>query len=762
MAMRSVEFVGKAEGIKSHELSVKSLMEKLSGTLSSLKGQKRSLQSELSSLYAELAAAESDTDEDGEPDYGLIASIENQIDQTNEELSETEGEISQTSGELQRAQQEYAEVEEEKQQTLFEIQERARITSQDASKASGMFGAWASVGASLNQSFQANFDALAQAASILDGNVSAASAQTSSGGGGGGSRTGGGIGIAAATGAAAIASSGVIASTRPLSNSFGSRQISGASSTTGGFQYAKGGSAHHKGPTFSSTQSSSSKASFSLGGLRSGVLLTTSQESHSDINLNTSDLKGRQNMKIAEGNVSSAIQTSENGNMIIATNGMSFQGERESSDAENAIRSDIDRHRKWAEQYKVNVTQRPVNNSNGSDNSGSPSKGQREKRIANETEFEIEGILDTGLFRNVVSQGANVEDIVSKAKKDIRHFHENEMMYSYEDMSKSSRMAFVDPKTIFGLNIGNKKAFWNYKGTGSKERYLELAKEIETVKLFHNIKQMSYEQIAQLGGTLGACAQYYFLENAICVEKVGDAYIFQGDGRHRLQAAIEAGISNIPIRIVGEHSIKPRIHGIKPGEKMSFSQADSGHVNPKYGTDTGYSINCQSCVVVFEARLRGYDVSVLPNTKGSVLEKLSRRCNWAWIDPETGKPPEYIYDSSLRTANEYLKFVQEKVVQGGRYTIQFAWKGRENSGHIVNLDRTEDGKLRIKDNQRGLGERSEWIGDNEVLEYLSKMKYYDYTTLGSEYSCVPKMLRIDNMDFNPDVVDYIVEGNVDG
>lgn len=211
MAMRSVEFVGKAEGIKSHELSVKSLMEKLSGTLSSLKGQKRSLQSELSSLYAELAAAESDTDEDGEPDYGLIASIENQIDQTNEELSETEGEISQTSGELQRAQQEYAEVKEEKQQTLFEIQERARITSQDASKASGMFGAWASVGASLNQSFQANFDALAQAASILDGNVSAASAQTSSSGGGGGSsRTAGGIGIAAA-GATAIASSGMIA-----------------------------------------------------------------------------------------------------------------------------------------------------------------------------------------------------------------------------------------------------------------------------------------------------------------------------------------------------------------------------------------------------------------------------------------------------------------------------------------------------------------------------------------------------------------------
>ena len=42
MAMRSVEFVGKAEGIKSHELSVKSLSEKLRGILSRLNGKKRS------------------------------------------------------------------------------------------------------------------------------------------------------------------------------------------------------------------------------------------------------------------------------------------------------------------------------------------------------------------------------------------------------------------------------------------------------------------------------------------------------------------------------------------------------------------------------------------------------------------------------------------------------------------------------------------------------------------------------------------------
>ena len=409
----------------------------------------------------------------------------------------------------------------------------------------------------------------------------------------------------------------------------------------------------------------------------------------------------------------------------------------------------------------MTLSKKTDTSSSGSNNSGSPSRGQREKQLAQETELEFDGIGIDGLIRNAAFRATKEVSSYALARKDIDHFHKNEMLYSYDDMSNNPQLSFVDPRSIFGLNIGDKKAFWNYKGSESKDRYMELVNEINTVKLFHNIKNMSYEQIAQLGGTLGACAQYYFLDNAIRVEKVGNAYIFQGDGRHRLQAAIEAGIDKVPIMIVGEHSIKPRINGIKQGNRMSFAQADSGNVNPKYGIDIGYSKNCQSCVVVFEARLRGYNVRVLPNKKGSVLETLSRNCNWAWIDPKTGKSPDYIFDSSLSTADEYLNFVRDKVVQENRYTIQFAWRGRGNCGHIVNLDRTEDGKLRIKDNQRGVGERSEWVGDAEVLEYLSKMKYYDYNLLGNKYSCVPKLLRIDNMDFNPDVVDYIMEGRDD-
>lgn len=207
---------------------------------------------------------------------------------------------------------------------------------------------------------------------------------------------------------------------------------------------------------------------------------------------------------------------------------------------------------------------------------------------------------------------------------------------------------------------------------------------------------------------------------------------------------------------------RPQIANVTPGNSMTFEQADSGHVNPNYGKDYGYSINCQSCVVAFEARERGYNVQVLPCTKGSVLDRLSIDPRMAWIDPKTGKHPEYIYDNNRRTAEEYLDFVSEVVKPGNRYTIQFAWKGRGHSGHIVNIDRAPNGLLRIKDNQRGREEQSEWIGDFAVLDYLSRVKYEDKLPFGSFTPCVPQLLRVDNMDFDFSIVNHIMKGADNG
>ncbi|MEQ3155547.1 toxin glutamine deamidase domain-containing protein [Agathobacter rectalis] len=726
MAIRSRDFVGIAEGIKSHELSTKGKIEQLKGRISELSGRKSSINGTISYLEAAIAAAYEDTDEDGDPDYGLIASLEAEKGSAENELSGVEQDLDSTGGELEQSENELESVLEEKAQTLFEIQERARTTSKNIALAGGMYGAYSGVGGALQSSMQTSLSALSQAASILggsvDGNGSAGSGNTTSGAGN------------SASGAGVKAQGDLSAS--PLAAFAGGKAGAGVTTTT------------PSATQFYSSQMDRSTPA-TLPNFHSGQATINVQKPQNFISEQATNAY-----------ITSSL-SEKSDDSYQSANGLNFQSGQESPGLEDSIRPDLEKRRKWAEQYKVNVSSKTDTSSSGSNNSGSPSRGQREKQLAQETELEFDGIGIDGLIRNAAFRATKEVSSYALARKDIDHFHKNEMLYSYDDMSNNPQLSFVDPRSIFGLNIGDKKAFWNYKGSESKDRYMELVNEINTVKLFHNIKNMSYEQIAQLGGTLGACAQYYFLDNAIRVEKVGNAYIFQGDGRHRLQAAIEAGIDKVPIMIVGEHSIKPRINGIKQGNRMSFAQADSGNVNPKYGIDIGYSKNCQSCVVVFEARLRGYNVRVLPNKKGSVLETLSRNCNWAWIDPKTGKSPDYIFDSSLSTADEYLNFVRDKVVQENRYTIQFAWRGRGNCGHIVNLDRTEDGKLRIKDNQRGVGERSEWVGDAEVLEYLSKMKYYDYNLLGNKYSCVPKLLRIDNMDFNPDVVDYIMEGRDD-
>lgn len=192
MATRSRDFVGVAEGIKSHEISTKGRIEQLKGRISELSSQKSSLNGTISYLESAIAAAYEDTDEDGDPDYALIASLESQKASAENELSGVEQDLDTTGGELAHSESELQGVLENKAQTLFEIQERARKTSSNISLACGMYGAYAGVGSSLQSSMQTSLSALSQAAGILGGSVDCGGSGTSGGSSGGshGSGTG--------------------------------------------------------------------------------------------------------------------------------------------------------------------------------------------------------------------------------------------------------------------------------------------------------------------------------------------------------------------------------------------------------------------------------------------------------------------------------------------------------------------------------------------------------------------------------------------
>ena len=146
--------------------------------------------------------------------------------------------------------------------------------------------------------------------------------------------------------------------------------------------------------------------------------------------------------------------------------------------------------------------------------------------------------------------------------------------------------------------------------------------------------------------------------------------------------------------------------GIKRGRPMSHEQANKMHGNLYYGESKAYSVNCQTCVVAYELRLRGFDVSALPNTADSALSKLSKATHTAW----QGITREDILVIAKTTLDKYghikqppLKWVKVSaaMTETGRYHIAWRWK-RKRSGHIITAERLPDGSLRFYDPQNGM------------------------------------------------------------
>lgn len=201
------------------------------------------------------------------------------------------------------------------------------------------------------------------------------------------------------------------------------------------------------------------------------------------------------------------------------------------------------------------------------------------------------------------------------------------------------------------------------------------------------------------------------------------------------------------VRNFNQSKIEQKI-GIKRGEDMTFEEANELRGNIGYGEGREFSVNCQSCVVANELRRRGYDVTALPNLKkeGNIPYELSGKINWAWIDPETMQTPEkkqaggqYVsgLDIKSKTLTQLNKELNELTKEAGRYHIDFMWKNGKG-GHIITVDRLENGSIRIYDPQIGR------LGDWKVISKDISLKYG------------VNVLRVDNLLVNTDIIDRIV------
>ena len=122
---------------------------------------------------------------------------------------------------------------------------------------------------------------------------------------------------------------------------------------------------------------------------------------------------------------------------------------------------------------------------------------------------------------------------------------------------------------------------------------------------------------------------------------------------------------------------------IKP---MTFLEADNGRANINYRKGGIYQENCQSCVVVHEARLRGLDITALgySDKKDSIQFKLGEHFEDAWISPKTGKVP-----SSTKIKGENLLSKVEKQMKAvGRYHVGINYNAIE--GHIITAEKTAE------------------------------------------------------------------------
>ena len=199
------------------------------------------------------------------------------------------------------------------------------------------------------------------------------------------------------------------------------------------------------------------------------------------------------------------------------------------------------------------------------------------------------------------------------------------------------------------------------------------------------------------------------------------------------------------------------IAGTKRGEPMSFEEADGGKVNPNYDSTTydndqdKYYNNCQSCIVAYEARRRGYDVEVAPFVSEDKTGELSNTLFEAWIDPDSNEICEVGTEIDVMGGEDCYQTLEKEIKQGERYALIDAHfverDGEEKSvdAHVRIVERDNNGNLIMYDPQDG-GIRK----DDDMKEYISKW-------MGPEAQLKPQYLRIDNKIFNPYYINDVVK-----
>ncbi len=163
------------------------------------------------------------------------------------------------------------------------------------------------------------------------------------------------------------------------------------------------------------------------------------------------------------------------------------------------------------------------------------------------------------------------------------------------------------------------------------------------------------------------------------------------------------------------------------GAPMSMARAYGG-ANPYYSEDySEYSWNCQRCVVAYEARRRGYDVTAQPTYAGDVLPQSTAGGNGRWMGAFQGAKSVMAGAGTVDGAKSRMKSQMQAWGDGSRAIVRVGWKN-SRSGHVFNAE-NRGGKIHYVDAQTG-----DRVNINQYL--------------GAANTSTVRLVRTDNLRFS--------------
>ncbi len=192
---------------------------------------------------------------------------------------------------------------------------------------------------------------------------------------------------------------------------------------------------------------------------------------------------------------------------------------------------------------------------------------------------------------------------------------------------------------------------------------------------------------------------------------------------------------------------------VERGKPMTHKEADTGRPNPNYDkTSYEWDHNCQCCVVTYEMRRRGYDVTAVARVADNEHQNsLAHNSGYAYLDALTGDKvePHDVHFRASESTMDYAERLLADMSEVGRYEVSISWNDKE--GHIFSFERKANGTILVYDPQNDRGDRST-VGDTKELRLLLEYIRECDRRFGLQ------VLRVDDKLINPLYISNFVKG----